>query len=261
MRKASPLPLPAYPTPQPPWAVSSPTSSPVNTAATGKTSQVIERLTAENDRLRREIKAERAAKEDAQQQLRTVKAVVEQLKEKNNTLQYQFETNDNALARKERRLDDLKSTLEREVDRRRRAEDREAEMGRELGETTAEAAKQVSEAQSSAKFSDTAYSTLSKEYRDMDTRVHTIHQEMRKRTERDEIEREEYGSKVAQLEILLDQQRQQQEKSDEMIQKMADELKGYRETDDNVKVLEVEMDRAVKEMRWVMRLQTARGPS
>src|ERR1700753_4172522 len=139
MRKASPLPLPAYPTPNAPWQQTNGVNgASADSAPAGKTSQVLAKLTGENDRLRREIKAEKASREEAVQQFQALKSRVSRLEDQNGTLSMQFDANESALARKERRLDDLRSTLEEEVARRKRAEEREAEMGRKLGETVSQ---------------------------------------------------------------------------------------------------------------------------
>jgi chromosome segregation ATPase len=268
MRKASPLPLPAYPTPSTPWQYSHnpanhshapPDSSPATTpTAAGKTSQVLARLTGENDRLRREIKAEKAAKEEALQQFQVLKGRVNRLEEQNATLNYQFDTNESALTRKERRLDDLRATLEEETARRKRAEDREAEIGRKLGETVSQAAKEVAEAHTAQKMAESAYSTISKEYSGLQKRLDILRTELHEAVDRIDTEKEVHRKQLVQLEILLDQQRHQHEKSDRQVEEMGTMIRSYQQTEDNVKVLEQQMQETVEEMRWAMRLHAAR---
>jgi chromosome segregation ATPase len=270
MRKASPLPLPAYPTPSAPWQYShnpangshnnsatdsSPSSNP---SAAGKTSQVLAKLTAENDRLRREIKAEKAAREEAIQQFQALKGRVNRLEEQNATLNHQFDTNESALTRKERRLDDLRITLEEEASRRKRAEEREAEMGRNLGETVSQAAKEVAEAHTTQKMAESAYATISKEYTGLQRRVDLLRQELHDAVSRIDQEKEIHRKQLMRLEILLDQQRHQQEKSDKHVEEMGALIRGYQQTEDNVKALEKQMQETVEEMRWAMRLHVSR---
>jgi chromosome segregation ATPase len=268
MRKASPLPLPAYPTPSAPWQYShnpangghsaadqSPTSAPT---AAGKTSQVLAKLTAENDRLRREIKAERAAKDEALQQFQLLKGRVNRLEEQNATLNHQFDSNESALTRKERRLDDLRTTLEEESSRRKRAEDREAEMGRKLGDTVSQAAREVAEAHTAQKMAESAYSTISKEYSGLHKRLDLLRTELHEAVSRIDKEKEAHRKQLQQLEILLDQQRHQQEKSDKQMEEMGTLIRTYQQTEDNVKILEKQMRETVEEMRWVMNLHISR---
>ena len=259
MRKASPLPLPAYPTPSTPWQPTNGVAGlPEATPPAGKTSQVLAKLTGDNDRLRREIKAEKAAKEEALQQFQALKGRVNWLEDKNATLTMQFDANENALARKERRLDDLRAILDEEVSRRKRAEEREAEMGRKLGDTVSQAAKEVSEAHAAQKNAENSYATLQNEYSGLEKRIKFLRSEVEVAVERIDEEKAMHRKQLTQLEVLLDQQRHQQEKSDKQVQEMSALLRSYRDTEENVKRLEMELQETVHEMRWVMRLHRSR---
>lgn len=265
MRKASPMPqalaTPAYPTPQTPWqqhATNGLTSPTDNTPPAGKTSQVLAKLTSECDRLRREIKSEKASKEEAVQQFQALKGRVNWLEDKNSTLTMQLDANENALARKERRMDDLKASLEEEVARRKRAEEREAEMGRKLGETVSQAAKDVSEAHMAQKHAENALATLENEYNGLHRRMAFLRKEVEELTRKINDNSRIHAQQLTQLEVLLDQQRHQQEKSDRQVLEMSNLLKSYRDTEENTKRLETEMQDAVHEMRWVMQLQQTR---
>jgi chromosome segregation ATPase len=264
MRKASPLPLPAYPTPSAPWQYShgpngatSPDAPPTPTAA-GKTSQVLAKITAENDRLRREIKAERAAREEATEQYQVLRGRVNRLEEQNATLAHQFDANEGALTRKERRLDDLRATLDEEIARRKRAEEREAEMGRNLGETVSKAAKEVAEAHTLQKSAETAYSTISKEYSGLQRRIDTLRKELHTAVERIDTEKDVHRRQLTQLELLLDHQRREHERSDKQVAEMAALINSYQATENNVKALERQMKETVDEMRWAIRLHQSR---
>ncbi|KAE9974965.1 hypothetical protein BLS_002853 [Venturia inaequalis] len=262
MKKASPMPLPAYPTPSTPWQQH---TNGVTTDATpssaGKTTQVLARLTSENDRLRREINAEKAAKEEALQQYQLLKGRVNRLEEQNGTIQMQFDHNETALVRKERRIDDLRLTLEEESARRKRAEEREAEIGRKLGETVSRAAQDVSEAHEAQKASEVAYETLKREYTGLEKRIQLLRDEVVTAVKRIDAEKAVHRKQLTQLEVLLDQERNQQEKANKDVREMGLLIQSYRATEENVKYLEAEMQKTVHEMRWAMRLQEARQPT
>jgi chromosome segregation ATPase len=221
---------------------------------------VIEKLTAENDRLRREMKAERAAKDEALQQQRLLKAVVDQLEDKNSTLKYQFDTHHGALARKERRLDDLKAHLETEMTRRKRAEDREAEMGRNLGETTAQAAKEVATAKMAHKHAETAYQTVSKEYLELRSRIDSLTTEFAAYRAKAEEEMEERESRFVQLEVLLDQKRQAMELATRVNREQSALLQRYKEEIGDAAIRKQEMIETTQKMRWLMGMYKARHP-
>jgi chromosome segregation ATPase len=258
MKRASTLPFPAYPTPPAPWQSSSPVTPPSNPHPIGKTSQVIEKLTAENDRLRRELKAERAAKDESLQQQRVLKAMVDQLEEKNSTLKHQFDTHDSALARKERRMDDLKASLEQEVKRRKRAEESESEMGRKLGETTAEASKQVAEAKFAAKASDTAYTTVSKEYMDLRARIDSLQHNFDAFSKATDEARRERETRVVKLEVLLDQKRQAMEQAIKANREQAALLQHYKREIGDTETRKREMIETTQRMKWLIQLHKAR---
>ncbi|QDS68031.1 hypothetical protein FKW77_009564 [Venturia effusa] len=265
MRKASPMPLPAYPTPSTPWqqqtnGVNSATPESTPSSA-GKTTQVLVRLTGENDRLRREINAEKTAKEEALQQYHLLKGRVNRLEEQNGTLQMQFDHNESALGRKERRIDDLRSTLEEETARRKRAEEREAEMGRKLGETVSKAAQEVAEAHDAQKASEFSYDTLKREYTGLQKRIQLLRDEVMAAVKRIDAEKAVQRKQLTQLEVLLDQERNLQEKANKDVREMGSLVQSYRATEENVKKLETEMQKTVHEMRWAMRLQEARQPT
>jgi chromosome segregation ATPase len=227
-------------------------------SAGGKTGQVIEKLTAENDRLRRELRSERANKDEALLELQAMKSRIAYLEEKNSTISYQYDINESALARKERRIDDLRATIEEEARRRKRAEEQSEVMGKRLGETVATASKEVSEAKEARKMAELTCETLEREYSGLQARMQTLRRDWTELEKRIDEERDTHRRQLCQLEVILDQQRQQQEKSDKTVAEMTELITSYRETEENVKKLEIDMAQTVMEMRWVMRLHKTR---
>lgn len=124
----------------------SPWRTPIPHSQNTKTSQFIDKVTAENDRLRREITAEKLAREEASKRLDAAKAMAEEARTENQHLQMLTDTNARAIERKDRKLEELKASLEAEQRRRIAAEQREAEMSRILGETRSEAQREVARA-------------------------------------------------------------------------------------------------------------------
>ena len=208
--------------------------------------------------MRRELRAERAAKEDAMQEAQAMKARITYLEEQNSTITYQYDTNEQALARKERRIDDLRMVVEEEVRRRKRAEEQSSEMGKKLGETVAEAAREVAEAKEARKMAELQCETLQREYAALGGRMAVLRREWEGWEKRINEEREKHRRQLCQLEVVLGQQRQHQEKSDKTVAEMTEMIQGYRATEENVKQLETEMATVVMEMRWVMRLHKER---
>lgn len=187
-----------------------------------------------------------------------MKGRITYLEEQNSTISYQYDINESALARKERRIDDLKATIEEEARRRKRAEEQSSEMGKRLGETVASASREVSEAKEARKMAEVGFETLERDYRGLEGRMLALRKEWGALQKRIGEEREKHRRELCQLEVVLGQQRQQQEKSDKTVTEMTSIIEGYRATEENVKKLETDMANTVMEMRWVMRLHKAR---
>jgi chromosome segregation ATPase len=234
-------------------------------ARTSQTSRVIERITTENDRLRREFKAEKTAREELAAEARASKALVSQLKEKNDTLSFAGETHTSVLQRKERRLDELKKTLAEEVARRKRAEENQTEMSRQLGETQAKAAQSISEARMAQSAAEAAYRTLQAEYKRVKTRVDKLQADFTKVSEHLLEQRASDHQIVTKLELVSEQYRQNQEKSNQVNRQLTTQVQSYREVQkDSIEALDEllrvrkEMVETTEKMRWVMNLEEVR---
>jgi chromosome segregation ATPase len=234
LKRASPAaPYHSHPTP-PSWQ--SPSSSagpPSGSPATGKTSKVIERLTAENERLRRELNSERAGKEEAVRGEKALRTKVEELVEKNNTLTNAFDSHDAALARKERRIDDLKLALDHEVARRKRAEEREAEMSQELGEVKSKSAGEVARAKNIALQKENEYETLSRTYVGLESQVERLRLNQRTTLEKVAADAREKEAGITRYEVLYDSMRQRMETIEELLLKSNTTLGEYKATSES----------------------------
>ena len=100
--------------------------------------------------------------------------------------------------------------------------------------------------------------TLQREYNTLHKKMAALRLEWEGWEKRINEERKKHRRELCQLEVVLDQQRQTQEKSDKTVAEMSEIIQGYRTTDENMKQLETEMATVVMEMRWVMRLHKAR---
>lgn len=126
-----------------PWARPNPHS---HSTPNSKTSQYIDKITSENDRLRRELKAEKLAREDEAKRVSAARSKAEDSRAEFQHLQVLADTNARAIERKDRKLDELKATLEAESKRRRVAEQRAEEALKMLGDTRSETQRQLSQA-------------------------------------------------------------------------------------------------------------------
>jgi chromosome segregation ATPase len=240
-----------------PMATSAPFGS-TTTGASKKTTQVIERLTSENERLRRELKAERALREECQQQERATRALANSKEDKISTLTYQLEASESAQSRKDRRMDDLKLHSKTLAEQKKIAEDSAAGSARRLDEVMAETNKKVAEAQVIAKRSEIAYDTLSKEYFSMRDKADDLDKVFKTlRTSWDSKFRDQ-AQRLEKLEILLDQTRQAEERMKSVNDEQGRKIEGFKEETQVFRDTHDEMLKTVQQMKWVLGLHNAR---
>jgi hypothetical protein len=151
----------------PGWARPNPHSNPQASLNNSKTSQYIDKITSENDRLRRELRAEKLAREDEATRVIAARSAAEDSRAELQHLQVLADTNARAIERKDRKLDELKATLEAEAKRRRIAEQRAEEALKMLGDTRSETQRQLSTAYEMRHMSDTNLETAREGFKRM----------------------------------------------------------------------------------------------
>lgn len=132
------------------WARPNPHSVP-----NSKTSQYIDKITSENDRLRRELKAEKLAREEEAKRVSAAHSRTEESRAEFERLQILANTNSRAVERKDRKLEELKASLEAESRRRKLAEQRAEEALKMLGDTRSETQRELAKAYEMRDMADT----------------------------------------------------------------------------------------------------------
>ncbi|KAF2806665.1 uncharacterized protein BDZ99DRAFT_82934 [Mytilinidion resinicola] len=193
-----------------------------------KTSQFIDKLQAENDRLRRDLTAEKLAREEDLRRLGAAKAKAEDSRTEHQHLQVLADTNARALERKDRKLEELKATLEAEQRRRIAAEEREAEMSRILGETRSETQRELAKAVTLQQQAEThAEAAQSGFKRIQDSYEHKV-RSMAKDLAALKKQRADDAAKIKKQAIVGDQLAQECEKALRSEHSMTDLLAAYR---------------------------------
>lgn len=213
-------------------------------------SKVIERLTNDNDRLRRELRAERAQKEEFEEQLRAQKNLVASLQSQTSNLEHVHGSDQLLAERKDRRIAQLKESLEAEVLRRSTAEDKSREMGEKLGETAAEAQKEVAEAQTLAKRAEAAYDTLKASYSQLQGEMRGL----RKRVDEVSEANRSADETMQRISILGEERDKHQAAAQQTNTQLRKRLDEYQARDIRMAKLEAEMEDAIRAMRWVVKL-------
>lgn len=112
-----------------PWGRSNAQATP-----NSKTGQYIDKITSENDRLRRELRAEKLAREEEAKRLSAARSKAEDSRAEYQHLQLLADTNARALERKDRKMKEMEASLELEAKRRKMAEQRAEEALKLLGD-------------------------------------------------------------------------------------------------------------------------------
>ena len=107
---------------------------------------IFDKITSENERLRRELKAEKLAREDEAKRVSAARTKAEDSRAEYQHLQILADTNARSIERKDRKIDELKATLETEAKRRKVAEQRAEEALKMLGDTRSETQRQLATA-------------------------------------------------------------------------------------------------------------------
>lgn len=167
---------------------------------------------AENDRLRREIKAEIAKREELQRAVNTQKPKLEALETENARLTNIKSMDDNIITRRDRKIEELKAELEAERTKREAAEARATEAEQQRDTTLDANRKELQQEREKARHAtvhaeilQTSHQQLSREYR---LRISTT-----SRTLRDlNHDRDEDRKRLARLDIVCNQMRQETER-------------------------------------------------
>ncbi|KAL8813720.1 MAG: hypothetical protein Q9223_000476 [Gallowayella weberi] len=144
-----------------------PWSSAVGRATTGKSGRVIERLMAENDRLRREKNLTDVKFEEEVRRGDSAKSAMEGLRSTNDNLTTIHETDRAMLARRERKLEEMRSELEVERQRREKAEHETKETCRERDEAVEGLRRELRIATEQATRATSQYDVISMSFRGM----------------------------------------------------------------------------------------------
>lgn len=167
---------------------------------------------AENDRLRREMRAEITKREELQRSMQNQRPKLEGLQTENSRLSNAKAMDDNIIKRRDRKIEELRTELS--IERRKREtfqqQAQEAERRREnheedTNEKLQQAAEEAKHAMTHASILETSHKQLAAEYRQ---RTATINKTLKHLLD----DKAENVKKLAKLDIVTDQMRQESER-------------------------------------------------
>lgn len=254
-----------------------------STASNSKTSQYIDKITSENDRLRRELKAEKLAREDETKRVSAAKSKAEDSRADFQHLQVLADTNARAIERKDRKLDELKATLDAEMHRRKVAEQRAEEALKMLGDTRSETQRQLAQAYDMKHMADTHLETardgfkrITDSYEKKLKHINDeLHELRRQRVEdADKIKRQAIISDQLQHEMsrnsrtennlthVMDAYKEEHRKEmDRLVTEAAQMRSSLPDKEQQADKLVEEMEETRDKMKWVMTQQKRQAPA
>lgn len=243
----------------------------------GKSGRVIEKLMAENDKLKREIKAEAAKREELQRTANAQKPRLEALQAENARLSHCKAVDESVIKRRDRKIEDLKAELDVERQKRESLEHRVQDAERKMGEYQEHSNKEVQQAVEEAKHAtthasilETSHRQLSSEYRQ---RIAAASKQLRELSD----DREEDRKRLTKLDVVNHQMRQESEKARKLYNELlaaSDRYKaekdsevdgvlgdvrqlkgGISEREGELETTLEEMHKVMNRMKWLMNMQ------
>ncbi|KAI6814264.1 hypothetical protein KC332_g11128 [Hortaea werneckii] len=242
-------------------------SSAVGHATTsGKSGRVIEKLMAENDRLKRDLEIAVMKSQELEKNLATLKPQMDALQAENDNLSHSSTVDSSILARKERRIEELRADSAAKAQRALAAETQMRQQQRQLEELHEQHSRdhqsmldQTKHATVHAEILETSHKQLSAEYR-----------ARREAWERDlavlHQERDDDRARMARLDVVHEQMRQENERTrkvqtelmarwEDMEQAMHSTLEEGEQENEKTRKKSLEMDQVVNQMKWLMGVQ------
>jgi len=242
-------------------------SSAVGGATLGKSGRVIERLMADIDRLKRELRAEQFHRQEIERRERTNFGMLDNTRAENANLVQAKDVDAALIKRRDRKIEELKTELETERSRRIHAEESASQAARQRDEADTENRRALAEAKDTAKHAvghatvlDESHRQLGMEYR---RRTERFTEDFLKHTK----DREEDKSKVKRLDIVVEQLNQEvlrmnrinaqmgqmldvyKKESERRIQELEEEIRSRVAGDE---ALREEAQRVMDDARWLI---------
>ncbi len=212
----------------PPSGATDPGWTSSNRPTLGKSSRVIESLMANVDRLTREKNLAVARLEEEGKRTESTRSALESLRISNETLSSMHEVDKTMFAKRERKLEELKVDLEAERSRKEKAEQEIKETRRERDQTVEKLMMELAEEREQSKRATSQYEVLSKSWKGLDENYGRQTSRLKadfKQLQKDMVEDK---GKLVQLEIIVEQLRQEAEKSEKAKERLFQDFDEYK---------------------------------
>jgi len=235
-------------------------SSAIGRATTGKSGRVIERLMGDNDRLQREKNLATVKLDEEAKRSESARSALQTLRVSNENLISMHEMDKTVLAKRERKLEELRLDHEAERSRREKIEKEIKETRVERDQAVEKLMRELAEEREQCKRATTQYEVLSKSWKGLEENYGRQTSKLKAdlNTLRDEVMEDK--SKLAQLEVIAEQLRQEGEKTKKANEKLFHDFEVYKiEKEDSIREMRERAERndianelALQEMNTVL---------
>ncbi|EMC93126.1 hypothetical protein BAUCODRAFT_150497 [Baudoinia panamericana UAMH 10762] len=246
-------------------------SSAIGHATTaGKSGRVIERLMAENDKLKRELELANLRALELEKSLSMYRPQMEALKQENENLSHARGVDSTLIGRRDRKIEELKNDCAVKDERLRKLEELTKHIGREAEDAREEHARemqslveQTKHATVNAEIWETSHKQLRAEYL---TRKDQWERDLKGERRQRELDRQ----RMAKLDVVHEQMRQESERGGKIQAELMQRWEALEDamrltinradgSSEQLRVRSEEMVRLAEQMRWVMNVYKSTG--
>ncbi|MCJ1238992.1 hypothetical protein MMC14_006984 [Varicellaria rhodocarpa] len=245
-----------------------PWSSAVGRATTsGKSGRIIDRLMGDNVKLKKELIFANAKMEEEIMKCDAARTALDELRGSNEHFSSMYEVQTDSITRRDKKIEELKAELEMEKSRRVKAEADMMFLAKDKNEIVQKCKRETTAARERSESAMNQYHVLSRSWKGLDEGYRRTTQKLKADFDIVQSQRMKDQQRLAQLEVVSSQLRQQMENSIKAKDKMAKEFEEYKTIKDkSLKDMieratsnESNSDRTLKEaqevlgkMKWVI---------
>lgn len=233
----------------------------------GKSGRVIEKLMADNDRLKRDLREQATKAEELQRNMDNYKPRIDALQAENDNLNHSQSVDSALLARRDRMIAELKNELNSEKERRKALEAMGQRLTSERDEAIEEKRRELQTALEKMKHAETHAQILETGHKQLSDRYQARVQSFRTEVDVLEKERDEDRARLAKLDVVSQQMRQELERTKKLQAEMVDQWERLQQAqqqhvqeleeetqaeNEKTRKLSAQMDEVVNQMKWVM---------
>lgn len=239
-------------------------SSAIGHATTaGKSGRVIEKLMAENDRLKRELELQVLRVQELERNAQTYRPQIEALREKVDSLSHASTMDSSLISRRDRRIEELKADNASLKDDRENMQKKMRDTERQRDEAVDQSKREVLSLVESTKHATVHAEILETSHRQLSAEYRARREKWNHDLSNLHEEREKDAKRIAILDVVCDQMRQEAERTRRLQADLVAKWEGHemalrateREADaesDRFRQKTHEMNQVVDQMRWLM---------